>query len=268
MSLTPLALQSAFSQIHKKKEPDARRRGRLFEAALMRLTQWWQGTFFEAEERGSGEIQSRTFDEVAALIRHRESMKVGRPTLYHYSLSYTESKHLDSDSEEEGEVIRSVKSLQKHALLRYGSRDVSAQLFTALCRALGLPARHVVSIQSVPWKANVGRTSDVQRFQTEEAEEAEYPPPFDRKGKGKAVFPGTGQTLSGEASAQTENLTVKLRKQRPKVRTLGPLRRGESPSWQCLYYQFINYCQNHQRPLEDTSQRSGPRYFLVQMGGG
>ena len=64
MSLTPLALQTAFTQIHKKHVPDVNRRGRLFEAAILRLTQWWINVFFDVEPRGSGEIQSRTFDEV------------------------------------------------------------------------------------------------------------------------------------------------------------------------------------------------------------
>jgi xeroderma pigmentosum group C-complementing protein len=46
----------------------------------------------------------------------------------------------------------------KHALMQSGSRDVSSQLFTALCRALGIPTRLVVSLQSVPWQTNVGRS--------------------------------------------------------------------------------------------------------------
>lgn len=66
MSLTPLALQTAFTQIHKKRVPDIKRRGRLFEAAILRLVQWWTDNFFDVEPRGSGEIQSRTFDEVTA----------------------------------------------------------------------------------------------------------------------------------------------------------------------------------------------------------
>jgi hypothetical protein len=66
MSLTPLALQTAFTQIHKKRVPDVKRRGRLFEAAIMRLTQWWTEVFFDVRPRGSGEVRSQTFDEVAA----------------------------------------------------------------------------------------------------------------------------------------------------------------------------------------------------------
>jgi len=37
-----------------------------------------------------------------------------------------------------------------------GLPDMSAQLFTALCRSLGLPARLVVSIQAVLWRKEKG----------------------------------------------------------------------------------------------------------------
>ncbi|KZV92249.1 Rad4-domain-containing protein [Exidia glandulosa HHB12029] len=126
MSLTPLALQHGFSMIHKKLQPDASKRGRLFEAAMSRLCEWWYESFDVYPDAG---IKSRTYDQVAAGA-------------------------LDG---EEGEVVRSEKSLMKHALQRSGSRDISAQLFTALCRSLGIPARLVFSVQSVPWQASVGK---------------------------------------------------------------------------------------------------------------
>lgn len=65
---------------------------------------------------------------------------------------------LEDILDDEVETIRSSKSLMKHALMSSGSRDTSAQLFTALCRALGIPARLVVSVQSVPWQASVGKS--------------------------------------------------------------------------------------------------------------
>lgn len=68
MSLTPLQLQLAFTNIHKKRESDVRRRGRMFEAAVVRLVQWWHESFFRADPQGSGEIQNRTFDEVQRKI--------------------------------------------------------------------------------------------------------------------------------------------------------------------------------------------------------
>lgn len=125
---------------------------------------------------------------------------------------FAESVRGETESEDEGEIIRSCKSLQKHVLLQEGSRDVSAQLFTALCRALDIPARLIVSIQSVPWKACLGKDSV-------KAVERESPQPqIDRKGKAKAIFPGVGQTLSGRTPEKVSS--VKLRKQRSQGRTL------------------------------------------------
>jgi xeroderma pigmentosum group C-complementing protein len=122
----------------------------------------------------------------------------------------------DSEGEDEGEVIKSEKSLMKHVLRRKGSRDTSAQLFTALCRALGIPARLVVSLQSVPWQARVGQP----KTSTKKTEK-------DPKGKGKekaaqnteeegddmdmeevdipgsksgGSFPGSGQSLNGNSA--------------------------------------------------------------------
>jgi hypothetical protein len=53
-----------------------------------------------------------------------------------------------------GERIRTVKSMQKKALQGYGGRDTSAQLFVSLCRAMGLGARLVTSLQPVNWRAD------------------------------------------------------------------------------------------------------------------
>lgn len=199
MSLVPLQLQLAFSTIHKKREPDVRQRGRMFENAVKRLAQWWRESFFKADPPGSGEIQNRTFDEVQReLIRKQKKSMRG-----------------ETESEDEGEIIRSCKSLQKHVLLREGSRDVSAQLFTALCRALDIPARLIISIQSVPWKASLGK--DPAKVLQRESPQ----PQIDRKGKGKAVFPGVGQTLSGKTPETEKKVSfVKLRKQQSRGKTL------------------------------------------------
>ena len=90
----------------------------------------------------------------------------------------------------EGERIRSEKSLMKHALMRKGSRDTSAQLFTALCRALGIPARLVVSLQSVPWQAGVGKPKPTAK-KKKKAQEGDG---GDTKGNGK------GKAEAGGAS--------------------------------------------------------------------
>lgn len=194
----------------------------MFEKALQHLVSWWT-SFFEVLP--SGHIRNRTFDEVQSKL---ESFGV----LY-------EEGELDIDTQEgilgcELEIIKGPKSLMKHALNRYGSRDVSAQLFTSLCRALGIPARLVVSLQSVPWQPSVGKPKPTYKRKDAKS-----------KGKGKAKqepdatesstsraspsLPGTGQRLDGRPVAMSEKAkgkqraepVIKLRKQKDKGHKLG-----------------------------------------------
>jgi len=67
--------------------------------------------------------------------------------------SFSKDPH---DPERHGERIRDVKEFRSCAKLCEGSRDISAQLFTALLRGLGLEARMVVSLQPVgfSWSKN------------------------------------------------------------------------------------------------------------------
>lgn len=76
MSLIPLPLQLAISNIHKKREPDVRQRGRMFENAVKRLAQWWRESFFKADPQGSGEIQNRTFDEVQRELNRKHKSTI------------------------------------------------------------------------------------------------------------------------------------------------------------------------------------------------
>ncbi|KAI0763653.1 hypothetical protein BD413DRAFT_495167 [Trametes elegans] len=184
MSLTPLALQNAFAAIHKSRVPEAAKRGRMFESAITRLADWWASTF---EIEPTGHIRSRTFEEVQKTIRlevpappDSDSKGKGKG-----KARAVEEDHDEDDEERygiDGEKIRSAKSLMKHALMRRGSRDTSAQLFTALCRALGIPARLVVSLQSVPWQANVGKPKPTAKKKGKAKENESG----DAKGKGKA----------------------------------------------------------------------------------
>ncbi|THH01924.1 hypothetical protein EW026_g851 [Hermanssonia centrifuga] len=204
MSLTPLTIQNAFSVIHKSRIPEAVRRGRMFESALNQLADWWYKTF---TVEPTGHIRNRTYTEVQEVLAARSDLKGKR-----------RAKDED-EGEDEEEVIRSEKSLMKHALMRRGSRDTSAQLFTALCRALGLPARLVVSLQSVPWQAGVGKpkpsakkkgdkkgkakaTQDEENEDDDmEMEEITVPSSPALSGKEKATeletFPGGGRRLDG-----------------------------------------------------------------------
>jgi xeroderma pigmentosum group C-complementing protein len=135
----------------------------MFETAMKNLTEWWVESFFEVLPEGH--IRSRTFDEVRRALEVRG---------LHLKDENNPDATIDIDTlqdmaDDEIEPIRSPNSLMKHALMQNGSRDLSAQLFTALCRGLGIPARLVVSLQSVPWQAGVGKPK----------------PTYERKSKGK-----------------------------------------------------------------------------------
>ena len=220
MSLTPLSLQNSFTMITRKAQPDAAKRGRLFEAAMMRLTQWWYETF---ETTDNGHIRSRTFDQVQKAI---------------------ENDDLDS---EDVEIIRSPNSLMKHALLRKGCRDTNAQLFTALCRALDIPARLVVSLQSVPWQAQVGKEKakspkkmgkgkekaldplDVEDAQEDEddddddMEEVDIPHSAENSVQSNSPFgkSQTPETTVSPANDKRKSYSIRLRKSKPQGRRLG-----------------------------------------------
>ncbi|KAJ3503963.1 hypothetical protein NLJ89_g8197 [Agrocybe chaxingu] len=226
ISLVPLHLQNAFGVIHKSRVPDQNQRGRMFERAINNLAHWWAESFFEVVPEGH--IRNQTFDEVQRKLEirglHVEDVVLDEDTL------------LDM-TQDDPETIRSEKSLMKHALMQSGSRDTSAQLFTSLCRALGIPARLVVSIQSVPWQASVGKPK----------------PKYERKPKlkGKEVVVedqdvesssmvglGGGRRLDGSPvpvmsekakGKQKAQPAVKLRKTKSKGNVLGAPRKLESP---------------------------------------
>ncbi|KAI9720193.1 MAG: hypothetical protein M1812_003011 [Candelaria pacifica] len=60
--------------------------------------------------------------------------------------SFQQGKH---DAEEHGEKIKDIEDFREHARNCEGSRDVGAQLFTALLRGLGLETRMVTNLQPV-----------------------------------------------------------------------------------------------------------------------
>ncbi|KAI9795973.1 MAG: hypothetical protein M1835_004867 [Candelina submexicana] len=68
------------------------------------------------------------------------------PVLEAEIASFQKGKH---DVEEHGERITDIEQFREHARKCEGSRDVGAQLFTALLRGLGLDARMVANLQPV-----------------------------------------------------------------------------------------------------------------------
>ncbi|KAI0322385.1 Rad4-domain-containing protein [Amylostereum chailletii] len=253
LSLTPLDIQNQFALVHKSRIPDPNHRGTMFQIALERLVEWWAEDFFEITT--TGHLRSRTFDEVQDKLRAKgflEHVESGPSTPDPKGKGKGKARLPlppeleDFEAEEMFEVIRSAKSLMKHALQRFGSRDVSAQLFTALCRALGLPARLVVSLQSVPWQTKVGKpknkpkprskgtplevdrdvtnTSDDEDDDMEEVANVRFE---GHPGRGVKADGGRASASNGKAKA---NPSVKLRKQRPKGNVVGFIKPLRTPN--------------------------------------
>ena len=276
-------LQNAFAMIHKSRVPDQNQRGRMFENAIRGLAEWWANSFFDVLPEGH--IRNRTYNDVQsrlvanALIpspataaeKPSASIPSTPPdeasTLIAFltsSVVQMEIETLQDLLDEEGETIRSPKSLMKHALMRCGSRDTSAQLFTALCRALSIPARLVASLQSVPWQSSVGKPrpkyqgktkgkakQDEQGTNSENSdnmEEVDIPatrstPIPSSKGKERLesdLFPGGGQRLDGHPvppksekakGKEKARPPIKLRKQKEKGYRLGNFESGRSGTY-------------------------------------
>ncbi|KAI6044876.1 hypothetical protein EDC04DRAFT_3137624 [Pisolithus marmoratus] len=207
LSMTPMNLQNAFAMIHKSRVPDQNKRGRLFEATVNRLVDWWAGTFFTVVS--TGHIRNRTFEEVQQELETK--------------LSASDSFGEDTN---ETERVRSVNSLMKHALMQRGSRDTGAQLFTALCRALDIPARLVVSLQSVPWRTSVGKQAGLSNkgkapTSCEDAESGLHDDgDSDMEGKDAPVsFQRDGTGLQSVKGKEKAHPVIKLRKSKSKPST-------------------------------------------------
>ena len=227
MSLTPLHLQNPFATIHKSRIPDQNQRGRMFEAAVRNLVEWWSTSFFAVEQ--GGHIRSRPFEEIQKQLEIR-GLHVKDENDPDATINYESLQDIVGD---DGEQVRSPKSLMKHALMQSGSRDTSAQLFTALCRGMGIPARLVVSLQSVPWQAGVGKPKPTYQRKSqgkgkgkagegdldeEMEDDAASTSGIDIKGKGKAKeFAGIGQRLDGAPVIEKSEKAKGKEKARPVI---------------------------------------------------
>lgn len=129
--------------------------------ALQDLATWWANEFFTVSDYNLG-IRTKSWDEVMDIVD--KLPRLVRPRSGNESSKGKgKAKAKDDDDAQDdfvaalgegGERIRTVKSLMKKALQGTGGRDTSAQLFVSLCRALGLGARLVVSLQPVQWKSD------------------------------------------------------------------------------------------------------------------
>lgn len=142
LSKVPSHLVNGFTNFNRHTHPNERDRSRFWETALKELVAWWAGRFHVLRKghlvrQLATDVQAQ-LDEVAA------AEKAGK---------LKQAKRLRDKMEKDAEVIHSTRSLSKHVRAMEGSRDMSAQLFTCLCRALGLGARLVFSLQPMDWRA-------------------------------------------------------------------------------------------------------------------
>jgi xeroderma pigmentosum group C-complementing protein len=175
LSIVPLHLQNAFFTFSKRTHPNERDRARLFDAALKDLLSWWYQYFDIIEETG---IRRRPVAEVerelvgwaaeggedaeASTSRFpweelgKEDEKGNGTPKGTGKSKKGKGKGKERDwgtSEESWEVVKGVNSFVRAARAHKGSRDMSVQVFTCICRALDIPARLVFSLQPVDWRA-------------------------------------------------------------------------------------------------------------------
>jgi xeroderma pigmentosum group C-complementing protein len=186
--------------IHPKTQPDVSRRARLFETACFKLTEWWHSNFRVIPDKG---VRNQTFLEVEKqrLVeqKRKKSDLKGKGKA-------TSSDQIDVTPY--SDRLRSAKSLMKHALLREGSADTSSLLFTALCRALDVPARLIVSLQAVPWSSKSERTKPA-----EATVDSQSAPSASRDDSSSDDAQG-----SEDFTSKNKDRPAKLRRSRPKDR--------------------------------------------------
>ncbi|WFD04199.1 hypothetical protein MOBT1_002904 [Malassezia obtusa] len=160
--------------IHPKREPERRERVRLFEAFMHDLVRWWASRFrLHASHSAASAWRQPSQDLVLGrrvpphtwvdgwvteapeerAARHRARRRPRAPleiALFppgSAAAPPTYLRLLPSDAP------KSAADLVACARARLGTHEASAMLFCALCRALGVPARLVVSVQAAPCTA-------------------------------------------------------------------------------------------------------------------
>lgn len=193
LSKVPLELQNRFHDFNKATHPRATDRSRLFETAMRHLTHWWYERFwFDDTHRGvsGGEtdifemlatphsIETESHWEMLEMLKRmseKDRVRLMMPfaedeDLFKLNEAYSQSKGKASTKKRQklpkplaselGELIRNPQSLAKRAVQMVGTRDMSAQLFTALCRSLDIPARLICALPSVDHRSANKQRSD------------------------------------------------------------------------------------------------------------
>ena len=113
--------------------------------------------------------------------------------------SFQNSKH---DSKEHGEKVEGIKEFRRLARKCEGSRDVGAQLFTALVRGLGIEARLVASLQPIGFGWNKTEEANVKKKNASKVSEETKVNDALNAENGSGADSKPGQASSRKASAR------------------------------------------------------------------
>jgi xeroderma pigmentosum group C-complementing protein len=141
--------------------------------------------------------------------------KIGYMSLQRLESEVKDYKRNPDDAEMFGERVEDLNAFRQHARRLEGSRDVGAQLFTALLRGLGLDARMVASLQPVgfsflagakeeaaPRKKKASKDGDKDDSSDDEASESDKTDARSKKtpSKGLSKSKGKGKQPSKKSS--------------------------------------------------------------------
>lgn len=188
LSRVPIHLVNAFGSFNKQTHPNERDRSRLFDQAIKDLTSWWFQSFHIQQTKGIVRRPVHDVDDALEewkkgggkwedIVQDEEGGKAKK----------REKKGDDNFIAGGGEQIRTPNTLMKHALIMKGSKDLSVQLFTSLCRALDIPTRLIFSLQPVDWRAPSVAFKGKRKVSVKADGASEVGSEVDVKGKGRAV---------------------------------------------------------------------------------
>lgn len=275
LSGVPVNILNAFSTFNKTTHPNERDRSRMFDHALKDLLSWWWQSFEVEEGKGiRRRLPSDVDEELVSLglippeaLFVPEIKEKGKGKETEASLKAAKRKQLkagktfDQTTKGLGDYARSVNTLEKAAIYKRGSADLSAQLFVALCRAMNIPARLIFSLQPFDWRAPSslaqGRTPRARKMDTEagSSDEEGTPKVTPTRGRKGKVTPGKKSTrkkeLAAESTAESDSSWVDGRGEMgyaiPAVnlrKTKVPrkdLTRSPSPGLENFLYFFFDY---------------------------
>lgn len=216
LSKVPLQLQNSFFTFSKQTHPQEWERIRLFDDAMKKLLDWWYDHFRIQDDKGLKRRNPTEVDKELAIWSELGTATSGRRFPWENPEAGAESQNADvgistrkgkekgkqrawGPSEDTWEAL-APGDIERHIEKLRGSRDLSALLFTCLCRGLDVPARLVFSLQPIDWrppsatdkkiarKRGAGQTTDGATSDSDISSKPKSAP----KNKGQQLAPSDG----------------------------------------------------------------------------